>query len=118
MVSSTIGRGDPLAQLVQTSSERGAQISLHMKILAGYVVLAFALVAVFYVGREWDWGLKVIASAIVTLVLALLLPYLLLRVARVRVLSTAALEISRGDLSRRRRRRHCHPAHVLSFVHF
>jgi methyl-accepting chemotaxis protein len=88
-------------EAIRSTEERRAQVSLHLKILAGYVVLAIALVTVFTVGAQWDWGLKALASAIVTLVLATLLPYLLLRVSRVRVLSSAAQEISRGDLSRR-----------------
>ncbi len=80
---------------------RRAQVSLHLKILAGYVALATALVGVFYVGSAWDWGLKIAAAFLVTLVMAVTLPWLLLRVARVQQLSQTALEISRGDLSRR-----------------
>ncbi len=86
---------------MRSADERRAQISLHLKILTGYVVLAIAVGAVFTLGAQWDLALKVLASSIVTLVLATLLPYLLLRVARVKVLSQTALEISRGDLSRR-----------------
>ena len=96
-----MSRREPVERLVRNVDERTAQVSLHLKILAGYVVLGFALVAVFTIGSEWEWSLKALASAIVTMVLATLLPYLLLRVARVRDLSKTALEISRGDLSRR-----------------
>jgi methyl-accepting chemotaxis protein len=90
-----------MPEVMRRTEERRAQISLHLKILIGYVVLAAALVALFAIGASWDWALKIIASAIVTLVLAIVLPTLVLRVTRVRVLSATALEISRGDLSRR-----------------
>ncbi len=81
--------------------EGRSRLSLHFKILLGYVVLATALVGVFYVGQPWDWPLKIITAFIVTLVLAVGLASMLLRVERVRTLSRAALEISSGDLSRR-----------------
>jgi len=81
--------------------ERRSQISLHFKVLVGYVLLAFGLVGVFYVGQAWDWSMKIAASFVVTLVLAVVLPALLLRVDRVRSLSKTALEISSGDISRR-----------------
>jgi methyl-accepting chemotaxis protein len=87
--------------MVRAADERRAQVSLHLKILTGYVVLAIALMLVFYLGSAWDWSLRILAGSIVTMVLAVLLPYVLLRVVRVRVLSQTALEISRGDLSRR-----------------
>ena len=88
-------------RLVQAVDDRRARVSLHFKILVGYVALAAALVVVFNVGSAWDMTLKLAASGMVTLVLAALLPYFLLRVSRVKVLSRTALEISRGDLSRR-----------------
>jgi len=94
-------RREALPELVRRTEERRAQVSLHFKILAGYVVLATALVGLFALGAAWDWTLKIIAASIVTLVLAIVLPSLVLRVTRVRVLSATALEISRGDLSRR-----------------
>ena len=81
--------------------ERRSQLSLHVKILVGYVVLAAALVGVFYVGQPWDWPLKITAAFIVTLALALVLASVLLRVERLKTLSRAAHEISGGDLSRR-----------------
>jgi methyl-accepting chemotaxis protein len=89
-----------MQRVVRDAEDRRVHLSLHLKILAGYVALAAALVAVFYVGAAWDWTLKIVASFLVTLVLAVVLPYFVLRVARVRVLSATALEISRGDLSR------------------
>jgi methyl-accepting chemotaxis protein len=76
-------------------------MSLHFKILVGYVVLAAALTGVFYVGQAWDWPLKVSAAFLVTLVLAVALPSTFLRVERLQVLSRSALEISSGDISRR-----------------
>ncbi|MBL8938146.1 MAG: methyl-accepting chemotaxis protein [Archangium sp.] len=94
-------RREPVAEVVRRTDERRAQVSLHFKILTGYVVLAAALVGLFALGAAWDWTLKIIAASIVTLVLAIVLPSLVLRVSRVRVLSATALEISRGDLSRR-----------------
>ncbi len=81
--------------------ERRSHLSLHFKILVGYVVLATAIVGVFYVGQAWDWPLKITAAFIVTLVLAMGLASVLLRVERVKTLSRAAHEISSGDLSRR-----------------
>ena len=96
----TLRRTTSMEQLVRASADRRAQVSLHLKILVGYLVLATALVGLFYVGSAWDWQLKILSAALVTFALAALLPLLLLRVGRVRVLSLTALEISRGDLSR------------------
>jgi methyl-accepting chemotaxis protein len=87
--------------VVRRTDERRAQVSLHLKILIGYLVLGATLIGVFVVGAAWDWWLKILAALILTLVLAVVLPSLVLRVSRVRVLSKTALEISRGDLSRR-----------------
>jgi len=89
--------------VVRAGNERRAQVSLHLKILIGYLAVAGAIIGVFAIGAtyNWDWTLKILASAIVTMVLAVVLPYMVLRVSRVRVLSQTALEISRGDLSRR-----------------
>ncbi len=89
------GRAAPRAE-----PER-AQVSLHVKILVGYLTVAAALLSVFYFGERLDWSLKVLLSGIVTLFLAVLGPSLFLRVSRVRSLSRAAQEISMGDLSRR-----------------
>ncbi len=96
-----VSRRSPVSRVIRTAEERRAQVSLHLKIFFGYVALGAALVGVMFLGSAWDWPLKIIAAGLVTLVLALLLPYLVLRVSRVRVLSATALEISRGDLSRR-----------------
>jgi methyl-accepting chemotaxis protein len=87
-------------RLVREADDGRARVSLHFKILTGYLVLGAALVAVFSIGAGWDWSLKLLASGGVTLLLATLLPWFLLRVSRVQVLSRTALEISRGDLSR------------------
>ncbi|MFO0595144.1 MAG: methyl-accepting chemotaxis protein [Myxococcaceae bacterium] len=76
-------------------------VSLHFKVLAGYLLLAIAVIAVLYVGQAWDWSMKVSAALGVTTVLALGLSTILLRVERVRSLSRTALEISSGDISRR-----------------
>ena len=40
-------------------------MSLHFKILVGYVAVAAAIVGVFYVGQQWDWSLKITAAFIV-----------------------------------------------------
>lgn len=76
-------------------------ISLHFKVLVGYVVLASALFGVFYVGQAWDWSQKITTGFLVTFFLALALPTIVLRVERVKELSRSALEISSGDISRR-----------------
>lgn len=96
-----VSRRSPVARVVRSADERRAQISLHLKILVGYLAVSGAIVFVFVIGAAWDLSLKILTSAIVTLVLAVVLPYFLLRVSRVRLLSQTALEISRGDLSRR-----------------
>ena len=62
-------RREPVADVVRRTDERRAQVSLHFKILTGYVVLAAALVGLFALGASWDWTLKIIAASIVTLVL-------------------------------------------------
>jgi methyl-accepting chemotaxis protein len=95
-------RREPVAQLVRATDERGSDISLHLKILAGYVVLGGALVAMFRLTEVYElpWTLRILSSAVVTVSLSLLMPSLLARVTRVKVLSRSALEISRGDLSK------------------
>jgi methyl-accepting chemotaxis protein len=75
-------------------------LSLHLKILAGYLLLGVALVATMHLTENGPWVMKVSSAAVITLVLALLLPSLLARLTRVKVLSRSALEISRGDLSK------------------
>src|SRR5438067_13842393 len=95
-------RREPVAQIVRAGDERGSDISLHVKILAGYVVLGAALVGVFRGAEAYDvpWMVRIGIAAVVTIALALMLPSLLARVTRVKVLSRSALEISRGDLSK------------------
>ena len=77
------------------------QLSLHMKILAGYMVLGLILVSFFFLAENqaWPWALRLALSLGLTLILAIALPWSL-GVSRVRRLSIAALEVSRGDLSR------------------
>src|SRR6185369_10251215 len=60
-----------------------------------------ALIGFFRATESLDWLLKIPLAGLLTLVLAVALPWWLLRVSRVKVLSTTALEVSRGDLSRR-----------------
>ncbi len=74
--------------------------SLNVKILAGYLVLGAALFALFEYAREWPVWQKGAVGGAVTLILALLLPLVLAKLTRVKVLSRSALEISRGDLSK------------------
>ncbi|MFZ5472234.1 MAG: methyl-accepting chemotaxis protein [Myxococcota bacterium] len=94
-------RREPLQRLVKTAEEQSGQVSIHFKILAGYVVLGVALGLVFFfTENQWSWPSRALAALGVTLVLAILLPSWLARVTRVRVLSRSALEISRGDLSK------------------
>jgi uncharacterized protein (UPF0333 family) len=89
-----------MQRVARSVEDRRAQVSLHLKILAGYVTLAAALVAVFYVGSAWDWTLKIIVGlhlgdagaghrAALTSCCAS---------AACACLSATALEISRGDL--------------------
>jgi methyl-accepting chemotaxis protein len=99
----SVSRREPLERVVQAVDTRRAQISLHVKILAGYVVLGIALIG-FFRGAEslgWDWIIKATGAGMLTLALAIALPWFLLRVSRVQRLSSSALEISRGDLSSR-----------------
>jgi methyl-accepting chemotaxis protein len=75
-------------------------LSLHLKILTGYLMLGAALFAAMQLTDSYPWWLKASAAAAITLILALLLPSLLARLTRVKILSRSALEISRGDLSK------------------
>jgi len=97
-------RREPLHRLARAVEDRGTSmdVSLHFKILTGYVVLGIALTAVLLWTQEKGFGLTVrlaLAGGF-TLVLAATLPSLIARVTRVKVLSRSALEISRGDLSK------------------
>src|SRR6185436_21012875 len=98
-----VSRREPLERVVQAVDVRRAQVTLNVKILAGYVVLGLALIGFFIVAERlgWDWTIKGSAAGLLTLVLAIALPSFLLRVSRVQRLSSSALEISRGDLSSR-----------------
>ncbi|MEN9797114.1 MAG: methyl accepting chemotaxis protein [Pseudomonadota bacterium] len=78
----------------------GMDVSLHLKILSGYVVLGAAVAALYEATWGFPWWVRALLAAILTLVLAVVLPSLLARVTRVKVLSRSALEISRGDLSK------------------
>ncbi len=94
-------RREPITNVMRAQGSRRAQVTLHFKILVGYVVLAVAIFLVFTLGSAWDMWLKASASGVVTLVLAFLIPSWLLRVERLGVLSQTAQEVSSGDLSRR-----------------
>src|SRR6185369_11940360 len=52
-------------------------------------------------GQGLDWLVKGPLAGMLSLLLAVALPFFLLRVSRVQRLSSSALEISRGDLSSR-----------------
>jgi methyl-accepting chemotaxis protein len=87
--------------MVRAAEERRAQVSLHLKILFGYVLLGAGLVIYFYLANpEWGWPLKAGIAGALTLLAAVFLPAFILRVSRVTDLSSLAREISRGDLSR------------------
>jgi len=75
-------------------------LSLQNKVRLGYVLMGLVLFGVFRFTVGRDLMEQAAASLLVTCVMALALPAWLARVARVRVLSQSALEISRGDLSR------------------
>ncbi|MFT3840613.1 MAG: methyl-accepting chemotaxis protein [Myxococcaceae bacterium] len=98
-----LARREPVERLVRAADQRRAQISLHMKILTGYVVLGGSLVGFFYLAQsqDWPWSIRVSAALGLTLLLAIILPGWLLNVSRVKHLAAAALDVSRGDLSRR-----------------
>jgi methyl-accepting chemotaxis protein len=99
----TTGLAQVPAPGVVQPEDRRAQVSLHFKILSGYFVHSAALLALLYLALRagWDWTPIISSSLVLTLILAVVLPYFLLRVSRVRVLSQTAFEISHGDLSRR-----------------
>ena len=92
-------RAEAGRRLVEVSTP-GQDVSLHLKILAGYVVLGVALAALYESTWGFPWWVRALLAAILTLVLGLVLPSLLARVTRVKHLSRSALEISRGDLSK------------------
>lgn len=75
-------------------------VSLHLKILIGYVVLGAVLISFVEATLHWVWWARAAGGGIITLILGVALPSLLARVTRLRILSRSALEISRGDLSK------------------
>jgi methyl-accepting chemotaxis protein len=89
-----------LAAAEDRASLRGH--SLQLKILVGYLVMGALLTYGLLKTEEWawDWKVRAAAATLLTLVSSLVLPRLLARVTRLRVLSRSALEISRGDLSK------------------
>ena len=95
-------RREPVQRLLRAveSPAQGRDMSLHLKILTGYVVLGVALSAAFLLSEELGTALRLTLAGVITLTLALALPSLLARVTRVRVLSRSAFEISQGDLSK------------------
>jgi methyl-accepting chemotaxis protein len=96
-------RREPAHRLLHLPEDRFAvrDISLHLKILSGYILVGIALsLALFWTEGKLELWLRAGMAAGITLVLAATLPSLIARVTRVRVLSRSALEISRGDLSK------------------
>jgi methyl-accepting chemotaxis protein len=94
-------RESPQRRLTVLSDEyRGAQISLHLKILVGYLVLGAALFVARQLTLNSHWLPAALISTAITFAAAIALPSLLARLTRVRVLSRTALEVSRGDLSK------------------
>jgi methyl-accepting chemotaxis protein len=89
-------------RLVKAADQLGssANISLHLKVFAGYIVLGAALFGVMRLTNDQAWWQQASACLLVTLILGVVLPSVLARVTRVKVLSRSALEISRGDLSK------------------
>jgi methyl-accepting chemotaxis protein len=75
-------------------------VSLHLKILTGYLLQGGALLVAFQVLDSQPFWARAASAALITLFLSAALPYVLARLTRVRVLSRSALEISRGDLSK------------------
>lgn len=93
----------PPRRVVTVSEETQSHLSLHVKILLGYVLLGGALLGFSFLADRWEFSptLRIASSLLLTFTLGLLLPLVLARLKRVRVLSSSALEISRGDLSHR-----------------
>jgi methyl-accepting chemotaxis protein len=97
--SSSSQRGDVVQRLVKVADERvGMTLSLQLKILGLHLFSGLSV----YLATRWSLtrpvSLQVMSVVTVVVGTALLLT-LFARVARVRVLSRSALEISRGDLS-------------------
>lgn len=84
----------PAPQLSRTTS-------LYLKIVASYALFSCVLVGLFYVGQSWEWPLKIGASIVATVALALLLPAALLHMGRLRAVARTALDMAAGDFTRR-----------------
>ena len=97
-------RREPVQRIIRAVETDGSEriVSLHRKILTGYVLLGAALIFAMAVLQRFEYGLRwqVPIGILLTVVAALTLPRLLARVNRVRVLSRSAFEISQGDLSK------------------
>lgn len=93
---------NPVRRLLASNDDHpgGMDVSLHLKILTGYLVTGGTLLVAFQLLDAQPLWIKASSAAVITLVLATALPYLLARLTRVRILSRSALEISRGDLSK------------------
>jgi len=94
-------RREPAQRVLKAVDERqgGLTLPLQNKIVLGYLVLGAALFGALRLVRTAPLQVQVGVALVVTLGLAILVPALLARVARLRVLSRSALEISRGDLA-------------------
>ncbi len=94
-------RREPAQRVLKAVDERlgGLTLPLQNKIVLGYVVLGAALFLALQLVRTERLEVRLLVAAVVTLGLAFLVPAVLARVARLRVLSRSALEISRGDLA-------------------
>ena len=101
-VSSPLPRREATLRSIRGGDERAARpnLSLHFKILMGYVLLGIALFIGLHLADGSGPLARALVAAVITLLLAAVLPSWLARVPRVRVLSRLALEISRGDLSK------------------
>ncbi|MCE9670721.1 HAMP domain-containing methyl-accepting chemotaxis protein [Myxococcus stipitatus] len=107
-------RREPLQRLLRAvESPRATRVvSLHWRIFTGYVVLGLLLIAWMFGSNllfsAWGTTLSDLTKDLVRLTVAVLLtlgagtvlPSLLARVTRVKVLSRSAYEISQGDLSK------------------
>jgi len=94
-------RRDPAPRVLRAVDEGrgGRSLPLQNKIVLGYGVLGAVLFVVLRLVRSAPLELQILVAAGVTGGLAIIVPALLARVARLRVLSRSALEISRGDLA-------------------
>ena len=97
-------RREPVQRFLRSVETDGGEriVSLHRKILTGYILLGAALMLALAVLQRFELGLRwqVPIGIFLTVAAALTLPRLLARVNRVRVLSRSAFEISQGDLSK------------------